>query len=144
MSPDLGVSLLSNPWLFWCTHPVTSLPITNLLSISSHPLSAEGRSPEGPLEARIWAAEPESSEEAGAKVLEPGEEPSGAGIPAVQAKFLAPFHETQVVSEALEAGKDPTKWGQWLLRGMAGFEHELLCWLVKSILLTLKQIILIF
>lgn len=69
------------------------------------PFEAEGGPAEGASEARVRAAEPESPAQAGAEILEPGEEHAGAGVPAVQAQLPATLHEAQVVPQALAAGQ---------------------------------------
>lgn len=79
---------------------------------STRPSAAEGGPPESPAAAGVRAAEPEPAEAAGAEVLEPGEEPAGAGVAAVQAELPPAFHEAQVVPQALAPGQDSAQRGR--------------------------------
>lgn len=81
-------------------------------------LEAEGGPAEGAPEAGVWAAEPEPPAQAGAEILEPGEEHAGAGVPAVQAQLPAALHEAQVVPQALAPGQGFAQRGGWLPWGM--------------------------
>ncbi|CAM9594911.1 unnamed protein product [Bubo scandiacus] len=78
-------------------------------------LPAEGGPPESTAAAGVRAAEPEPAEAAGAEVLEPGEEPAGAGVAAVQAELPSALHEAQVVPQALAPGQDGAQRGRGLL-----------------------------